>query len=308
MEGEKPEGNRHVAGATSFIQPRVPKNAWKFGTLQLNPGPRVCVIEAGASLCLRNPSVPGSPDPSAAFQSRALGPPRLAAGVSGVSGLPVAAARPERPGGRGRGAAAGSVRAHLTLRRPGTPTRPRVGAAGRPRAPRSRSAPLDPTGVGPAAARRSSGLRRPGTSPGPRCRAAAGQNVRATRGRAQPERAGAALRPPEARLLAPSPPPARPPLSGGARNEPAPAPGCRSEGRGPATSHAAEARGLDSRGWARPGSGRRGSLRRRRRRRREKEEPGGGGRSAEEEVPLLTERAAARVLRCSGRSRPRGPG
>lgn len=176
--------------------------------MMLNPGPESLITEGGISLGPRNPSVPGTPHSSATFAIQAPGPPRPAAGASGGSGLS-AAARPERPGGRGRGAAAGSVRAHLTLRRPGTPTRESGRLAG-PAPPTAE--PLGPTGVGRAAALFSSGLHRPGTSPGPRTRAAVSASVRATRGRALPEppcgrgRRGCSL----ARDRPPSLPPASP--------------------------------------------------------------------------------------------------
>lgn len=77
--------------------------------------------------------------------------------VSGRQALEPAAARDRSAGragrGRGGGGGAGSVRAHLTLRRPGTPTRESGPEAG-PRPPTSlrlRRLPLgvSPTGVGP---------------------------------------------------------------------------------------------------------------------------------------------------------------
>lgn len=171
------------------------------------------MTEAGVSLGPWNPSGPRNrrlqrhcPDPGGCSVPLGLG-----AGVSGGLGvLPGSGqARAARRAGEGRG---GRERARAPHTPPPGDAHSRVGAAGRP-APPAAAAALDPTGVGPAAAPRSSGLQRPGTSPGPavpRCRrrrlrrrrCQPARAVRATRGRAQPERAGAALRSPEARLLA----------------------------------------------------------------------------------------------------------
>lgn len=131
------------------------------------------MTEAGVSLGPWNPSVPGIADSSATVQTRGLlGPPLIwAPGFPGGSGFSPAAARPERPGGRGRGAAAGSVRAHLTLRRPGTPTR----ESGRQAGPRPPPPPLRSTQPvsAPQPLRAPRASRGQGPAPGPRSRAAA---------------------------------------------------------------------------------------------------------------------------------------
>lgn len=174
-----------MAGATSFIQPRVPKNAWKFATLQLNPGPESVLSRQAPALApgirpFRDPRIP-APRFRPGRSVPLAWPPRF----PGARG-----SRRRWPGPSGPASGGGARRPGACARTSHSAARgrPLASRGGRPaRAPRSRSAPLDPTGVGPAAARRSSGLRRPGTSPGPRCRAAGGQSVRATRGRAQPE-------------------------------------------------------------------------------------------------------------------------
>lgn len=219
----------------------------------LNPGPESLLLRQALALVsgtrqFREPQMPASPS-----RPEGLVPPRLAAGASGGSGLR-AAARPERPGGRGRGAAAGSVRAHLTLRRPGTPTRESGRQAG-PRPPQPLCSAQPVSAPQPLRAPRAStgqGLARGRGLASPPARACEPPEAGPCRSRPAPARGAAA------RSRVPVRPPARPPLPGGARNEPASAPGCRSEGRGPATSHAAKAQGLGRRGWARPGSERRG--------------------------------------------------
>lgn len=217
----------------------------------LNLGPESLLLRQASALApgTRQSREPQIPAPLSRPERRVL--------PVWTPGLPGARGSQQRPGLSGPAGGGGAQRpgacARTSHSAPGD-AHSRVWSASRPAPPTAD--PLGPTGVGRAAAPRSSGLHRPGTSPGPRSRAAASASVRATRGRALPEPPCA--RPRRGCSLARARPPSRPPLPGGARNEPAPARGCRSEGRGPATSHATKAQGLGRRGRAWPGSGRRG--------------------------------------------------
>lgn len=215
----------------------------------LNPGPESLLLRQALALVsgtrqFREPQIPASPSRPECLIPLVWPPGLLGARDSG-----------QRPGPSGPAGGGGAQRPGACARTSHSAARgrPLASRGGKPaRAPHSRSARTNRC----RPRSRSAGLHRPGTSPGPRSRVAASASVRAIRGPALPEPPCA--RPRRGCSLARAGSPSRPPLPGGARNEPASAPGCRSEGRGPATSHAAKEQGLGRRGWARPGSGRRG--------------------------------------------------
>lgn len=125
-----------MASATSFFnQPRVSKNAWKFETMMLNPGPESLLLRQALALVsgtrqFREPQMPASPS-----RPEGLVPPRLAAGASGGSG--------QRPGPSGPAGGGGARRPGACARTSHSAARgrPLASRGGKPaRAPHSRSA------------------------------------------------------------------------------------------------------------------------------------------------------------------------